>query len=76
MLGYASAAVGFEMARTATVIRTSAQRRSASSVISTSQIQVVRPRWRGRASAFTWPSVIGRMNVALFDWPIAAIPSP
>ena len=50
--------------------------RPLSSVISTSQTQVVRPRWRGRATAFTWPSVIGRRKVALFDWPIAAMPSP
>ena len=62
--------------RTATVIRTRAQMRPSSSLISTSQTQVVRPRWRGRATALTWPSVIGRKKVALFDCPMAAIPSP
>ena len=35
--------------RTATVIRTRQQRRPSSSVISVSQTQLVRPRWRGRA---------------------------
>ena len=36
----------------------------------------VRPRCRGRATAFTWPSVIGRRKVALFAWLMAAILSP
>ena len=65
-----------EAGRTATVILISAATRSSSSVISTSQTQVVRPRWRGLAVALTWPSVIGRRKVALFDWPIATIPRP
>ncbi len=55
---------------------TRAQARPWSSLISTSQTQVVRPRCRGRATAFTWPSVIGRRKVALFACPMAAIPSP
>ena len=42
--------------RTAIVIRTSEQRRCSSSVISTSQTQVVRPRWRTRASAWMVPA--------------------
>ena len=45
-------------------------------LISVSQIQVVRPRWRGRASAWTVPALIGRRKLAWFDWPIASIPSP
>ena len=61
--------------RTAIVIRTIAQSRSESSVISTSQIQVVRPAWRRRAVAWTLPSVIGRRKVAEFDWPTGTLPS-
>ena len=72
-LGEAAAA---RPGRTAMVIRTRAQSAALSSLISTSQTQVVRPRCRGRATALTWPSVIGRRKVALFACPMAAIPSP
>ena len=61
--------------RTAIVIRTSAQSRPWSSVISTSQTQVVRPRWRRRASAWTVPSRIGRRKLVWFDSPWAVMPS-
>ena len=55
--------------RTAIVIRTRAQRRPSSSVISQSQTQVVRPRWRGRASALTCRRLIGRRKRRLVRLP-------
>ena len=61
--------------RTAIVMRTSAQRRPWSSVISTSHTHVVRPRWRRRASAWIVPSVIGRRKLVWFDSPWAMRPS-
>jgi len=61
--------------RTATVTRAVQQRRPSSSVMSTSQTQLVRPRWRRRPSACTVPEKTGRRNVRLFDIPIAANPS-
>ena len=64
-----------QIGRTAIVIRTSAHRRPSSSVMSTSQIQVVRPRWRRRARAWIVPSVIGRRNDVWLDRPMAALPS-
>ena len=61
--------------RTASVTREIAHRRPSSSVNSTSQIQVVRPRWRGVPSACTRPLVTGRRKVVLLDWPTAKLPS-
>ena len=61
--------------RTAIVIRLSAQRRPESSQISTSQIHVVRPRWRRIACAWIVPARTGRTNDVLLDSPIAALPS-
>ena len=61
--------------RTAIVICARAQRRPSASRTSASQTQVVRPRWRARASDLAWPSVTGRRKLTLIDWPIAAIPS-
>ena len=63
-------------ARTAIVTREMAQSLPSSSVKSTSQTQVVRPRWRTVASACTLPEVTGRRKVVLFDWPMATLPSP
>ncbi len=61
--------------RSATTTWASAHRRPSSSVISTCHTHEVRPRWRTFAAALTWPSEIGRRNVALFDWPTASLPS-
>src|SRR4051794_11090047 len=61
--------------RTAIVIRQIAQRRPSSSVMSTSHSQVVRPAWRLRATACTWPCVAGRMKLVLFERPTAILPS-
>ena len=61
--------------RTAIVIRTTAQSRSSSSRHSTSQTQLVRPRWMRRATTWIVPSVIGRRNDVWFDWPEAVRPS-
>src|SRR3954452_18895724 len=61
--------------RTAIVIRTRAHRRSWSSVISTSQTQVVRPLWRRRPTAWIVPSVIGRRNEVWLERPWADMPS-
>ena len=47
----------------------SEQRRCSSSVISTSQTHVVRPRWRTRASAWMVPPRIGRRNEVWFERP-------
>ena len=60
--------------RTAIVIRTSAQSRSSSSEISTSQTQVVRPRWRRRATAWIVPSTIGRRKLVWLERPCAVMP--
>ena len=57
------------------VIRDRAQRRPSSSLSSTSQIQVVLPRWRAIATAFTYPSRTGRRNEVSLAWPIATLPS-
>ena len=65
---------GPAISRTAIVMRTRAQRRPSSSVMSTSHTQVVRPRWRRRASAWIVPVVIGRRNEVWFDIPCAALP--
>ncbi len=62
-------------ARTAIVMRTSAQSRSSSSVISTSHTHVVRPRWRRRATAWIVPSRIGRRKLVWFESPWALWPS-
>ena len=61
--------------RTAIVTRERAHRRPSSSVNSTSQTQVVRPRCLRRASAWTVPSVTGRRKLVWFDWPMAIMPS-
>ena len=57
------------------VIWARAQRRPSASLISASQTQVVRPRWRALAWTSAWPSVTGRMKLTPIDWPIAIIPS-
>lgn len=59
---------------TAMVIRDTAHRRP-SSVIATSHIQLVRPRWRRTASAWITPSVIGRRKFVWLDMPVAIKPS-
>ncbi len=58
---------------TAIVIRTSEQRRCSSSVISTSQTHVVRPRWRARATAWIVPPRIGRRNDVWLERPWADV---
>ena len=60
---------------TAIVIRPMAQSAPSSLVISTSQIQVVRPRWRGLASAWIVPLVIGRRKLMLLDIPTEMLPA-
>jgi hypothetical protein len=57
------------------VTRVITHSRPASSVISTSHTQVVRPRCRARATAVIVPAVIGRRKLVRFDRPIAVLPS-
>ena len=52
-----------------------AQSAPSSLVISTSQIQVVRPRWRGVASAWMVPVEMGRRKFVWLDWPIEMLPA-
>ena len=66
---------GHPASRTAIVMRTSAHRRSSSSVISTSQTHVVRPLWRRRATAWIVPSTIGRRKLVWLESPWAVRPS-
>ena len=61
--------------RTAIVTRLTAQSRPSSSVSSTSQTQVVRPRWTRRAMAWIVPSRIERRKVEWFDMPRPMLPS-
>ena len=56
------------------VSRERAQSRPSSSLISTSQTQVVRPRCLARATASIVPSRTGRRNVVSFAWPMATTP--
>ena len=68
-------AFGSGSGRTAIVMRVSAHVRPSSSLKRTSQTHVVRPRCMRVATACTWPCVMGRRKLVLFDMPIATCPS-
>ena len=61
--GNRDGAAGRRRGRTDTVARASTHTPPASSAISTSQTQVVRPRWRAWAAAWIVPAVIGRRKL-------------
>src|SRR5436305_11275414 len=72
---YPAGGLAAGISRTATVIRVRTHSRPSSSLISTSQIHVVRPRCLRTASAKIVPWVIGRTKLVWFERPIACLPS-